>query len=185
MSRSSSYSSSQELADLAASFDFVEHSLTDATSRRETIKDNAGRHAVAEMYVDSTGSGQHRILKPLRFPLTFREEPHLVTGSATIRNPDVKNWHDPIGQVGIYAWLRDDDANYIGASIWTRVDIHPIAAGNPGPPPAKVRTRHFMTFSGFAIKDLPTNTVDPQLTPHKVPLLSALQDAINLANGNG
>lgn len=177
----SSYGSSQELADLAATFDFVERSLTDNTARRETVKDNAGRHASVECYCDSTGAGQHRLSKAMRFPITFREEPHLATGCATIRNPDDKTWHDPIGSAGVYRWIRDDDANFIGALVWTRVEIHPIDPASTSPLPAKMRTRHYFTFSGFAIKDLPTNTLDPKLAPREVEML---QKAIKKAMGN-
>lgn len=181
---SQGYAYSQELADLQSTFDFVERTITDDDSRRDTIKDNAGRQAFAECYVDTVGSGQQRINKALRFPITFRQEPHLVTGCATIRNPDPAVWHDPIGAVGIWAWLRDLNGNYLGAKVWTRVDIFPVVSDNTTTPPQNTKTRHYLTFTGFAIKDLPTNTLDPQVTPHEVDLLSGYQKAILKAQGN-
>jgi hypothetical protein len=170
---------SGELADLRANFNFVQEALTSADSDKAATRENAARHAFAEMSYVSTGVGQQRVGKAMRFPIVFRESPQVATASATIKLPDPKLWHDPVGTGGVYAWLRDGNGNYIGAKIWVRVDIHPVDDSSTETPPAKVSTKHYFTFSGMAIKSVPTSGVDNAVTPRTVDILT--QQKITLA----
>lgn len=165
-----------EVAEFHRYFNFVERNETDTASRRDTAKENAARPASVQITHISTGVGQHRVDKPVRFPVTFRAEPHFTSGSATIKHANPKTWHDPIGTAGVTAWVRDSDGNFVGAKIWVRVDMYPVDPGNPEPYPA-VSTRHYMTFSALAIKDLPRSALNPQLTPRAVDLLRGLPAA--------
>lgn len=132
----------------------AENSTTDQLSRLDNQKANSARPAYAELTYISTGTGQQRIAKPLIFPVIFRSEPHFTSGSAVLRNPDAKTWHDPIGTCGVYAWQRNSRGHYLGAFIWVRVDCYPVRADLTQAPPQDMRTQHFMTFSAKAYKEI-------------------------------
>jgi hypothetical protein len=154
-----------------ATFHFVEVDQSEERARQEALRENSTRPAVAEMAYISTGVGQMRVNAPLIFPVVFRNEPHLATGSGVASNPKPKLWHDPIGHCGVTAWKRNGRGYFTGAWIWTRVEVYPIgdildAGGlvitNPTPPAVKVQ--HFLTFSGTAHKDL-SLTLPDDLNP--------------------
>jgi hypothetical protein len=156
-----------EAAKLAASVGidkfFVQNTTSDAAAKEQTQKENAARPAVVEMTYESTGVGQQRVSKPLFFGIAFRNEPHFTTGSATVKNPDSKHWHDPIGQAGVRTWERDSRGLYVGAHIWVRTDMYPIDPTNGDLPPAKTTTLHYLTFTGTGIKSI-TNPKSNTLT---------------------
>jgi hypothetical protein len=155
-----------------ATFHFVENSQDDDTNRAKASRENAARSAVAEMTYLTTGVTQTRVKTPIIFPVIFRTEPHLTTGSAVVRNPKPDLWHDPVGHIGVGKWERDARGNFIGAYLWWRVEAYPIGLildewGYPifDPPPPPMRVQHFLSFSGVAFKDLPTSSLDPKLPP--------------------
>lgn len=143
----------QDAQNYLATFNFVENSTGDAQAEAQQKKSNRGRQATVEITYTSTGSGQRRNKSPLIFPVLFRTEPHLTTGCATIKNPEPKIWHDPIGHCGVYAWKRDGKGYYLGAWIWTRVEVYPLDDTTFDPPPASMSTQHYLTFSAEGLKD--------------------------------
>lgn len=153
-----------QYANLVSAF-FVEASTSDTTAKAQTQAENAARPAICEWTYVSTGIGQLRVAKPILFGISFRTEPHFTTGSATIKNPDAKNWHDPVGNAGVRSWERDSRGLFVGAHIWVRVDMYPLtdatadaATTASALPLAKTKTLHYLTFSGNAIKDIPSPT---------------------------
>jgi hypothetical protein len=155
-----------------ATFHFVENAQDEDVNRAKAARENASRSAVAELTYLSTGVTQQRVKSPIAFPVIFRTEPHLSTGSAVVSNPDPNVWHDPVGHIGVWKWDRDARGFFIGAFIWWRVEASPIVPilddelyEIPDPEPPNMRVQHFMTFSGIAFKDLPTASLDPTLPP--------------------
>lgn len=138
-----------------------EISQADSKAYADSLKVNATGQAVVNITYISTGVGQHRQSKPVIFPVVFRKEPHFTSGCATVKHIDTNVWHDPIGSCGLYAWKKDSAGNYIGAYVWTRVDIHPLDPANPDRPPANLTTQHYLTFTAVAGKDLPDATNAP------------------------
>lgn len=133
---------------------FVQTTTSDEAAKEQTQRENAARPAVVEMTYESIGVGQTRVSQPLFFGIAFRNEPHFATGSATIKNPDARNWHDPIGQAGVRTWERDSRGLYVGAHIWLRTDMYPIDTSNANLPPSKTTTLHYLTFTGTGIKTI-------------------------------
>lgn len=152
-------------------FHFVEVAETDDYSRRTATRENSGRPAVVEIQQQSHGTGQYRLTEPIEFPVLFRAEPHFTDGSAVIRAADPKRFHDPRGSAGVWGWARKG-SNYSGAYIWLRVDCDLISAEDSVTTAdlAKVQVQHYLTFSAFAIKALPTSTLSATLTPRTVGL---------------
>lgn len=146
-----------------------EVSRSDDVSRADTLRQNSTRPASAEITYISNGVGQQRVHTPIIFPVIFRTEPHFTFGSAVIHNPNPKIWHDPIGQSGVYAWVRDSRGFFTGATIWVRVEVHPIVAGTALMVPP-VTCQHYLTFTGLAFKDIPSNSLLPDLQPRTVGL---------------
>lgn len=153
----------------------VETTTSDSTAKAETQKENSARPAMAELTYISTGVGQQRIAKVLLFGIAFRNEPHFTTGSATILNPAPKLWHDPIGTAGVRTWERDSRGMYVGAHLWVRTDMYPIATATV--PPAKVSTMHYLTFSGTAIKEVAMPKVTELIT-RQIGMLKDAQSAL-------
>lgn len=160
------------MSEFRATFHFVENSQDDDANRAKAAKENAARSAVAEMTYISTGVTQQRVKTPITFPVIFRTEPHLSTGSAVVKNPAPTEWHDPVGHLGVWKWDRDPRGFFTGAFIWWRVEAYqavPILDDEGyeilDPPPPAMRVQHFMSFSGIAFKDLPTSSLDPTLPP--------------------
>lgn len=138
-----------------ATFNFVENATTDEASRAASKKNNAAAQARVEIKLTSKGSGQRRF-GLVTFPVIFAKEPHFTTGSAVIRNPQPKIWHDPIGSAGVYAWKSDSRGFFLGAFMWVRVDVYPVDETFPGLPPETMTTQHYLTFSAEAIKQVST-----------------------------
>lgn len=150
---------------MTSSFHFVERELSDTRSRVERDRENAGRPAVVEIQQKSSGVGQFRILKAVMFPVVFRTEPHLVTGSAVLTGPDPKLYNDPRGTAGVWGWQRSG-RYYTGAFIWLRADCDMLdATATPsGAELAKTSVQHYLTFSAIAVKNLPTKRLNAAST---------------------
>lgn len=146
-----------EAKEAFATFNFVENLTADDNAKVSTKKENATRQATCEIRFQSTGTGQRRNKTPITFPVIFRKEPHFTSGSATVKHPDPTNWHDPIGTVGLYAWRKDARGYYIGCLVWTRVDCYPVDDNQGDIPPQNMVTQHYLSFTGQAIKDIPTS----------------------------
>lgn len=173
-----------------ATFHFVEIETSDQQSRLSQDRENASRPAIVEIQQESSGTGQYRLSKPVIFPIVFRSEPHFTYGSAVIHALNPKVYHDPRGTSGVWGWKRDGAGYYLGAYLWLRVDCDPInpsvpvvtsgpsgPTGPAGPSPfvddaatRKAIVRHYLTFSGVAIKAMPTQKLTPSLTPRTVGL---------------
>jgi hypothetical protein len=113
-------------------FHFVEIDQTDTASKTAADRENSSRIAVVEVQQQSKGIGQHRLPKPIVFPVIFRDEPHFTYGSAVVSRIHDGLYHDPRGCSGVYAWTRDKRGYYTGALCWVRVDIEAIAGGLAG-----------------------------------------------------
>jgi hypothetical protein len=135
------------------SYNIIDTTLGDDSDRKTAQAKNATRQAWCEMTLVSSGIGQRRH-GLMTFNCVFTREPHLSTGCGTVKNPVHGVWHDAIGTSGVYAWKRDTKGHYVGAYVWTRVDIYPIDVTSTATPPAALSTQHFLTFSGVATKNI-------------------------------
>jgi hypothetical protein len=168
------------MSDFISTFHFVEMETDADTDRAAAAKENASRNAQVEITYLQTGVGQKRIPETLIFPVIFKTQPHFTCGSGVVTNPNHDIWNDPRGTSGVVAWRCDSRGFFIGVRMWVHLamDRKPITATTSGDKakahqnqqlnPGKAKVEHFMTFSAVAFKDLPTNTVDPAMTPRKV-----------------
>lgn len=109
-------------------FHFIEIATSNDESAKAAAAENASRIAVVEVQQESKGIGQHRLPKPIIFPVVFRTEPHFTSGCATVSRIHDGLYHDPRGSSGVYAWKRDAKGYYTGAYCWLRVDIEAISS---------------------------------------------------------
>lgn len=124
--------------------------------RREAEKANASRWATTELKVVTTGVGRARHDAVLAFPVQFVDEPIMAQGSGVIRNPDPKNYWDPEGTAGVWAWSRNAAGLYVGCKIWTSVTFEAmVASDEPDNETWKtVSVQHWLVFQGTALKGL-------------------------------
>jgi len=117
-------------------------------------KDNAGGQANSIHTQETKGLGQFRLAEPIRFHVSFLQEPAFTQGAAVLRAPDPTRYSDPVGTAGLRSWLRDDKGHYIGAYMYYRVDIYTTR----GPQAFKVQDEvsmvHYLNFTGTAYKAL-------------------------------
>lgn len=151
------------------SYHFVEIEISDQDSRKATARENASRVANVEIQQRSYGVGQHRMDKPIVFPVIFRTEPHFTCGSAVIAGPKPALCHDPRGSSGVWGWQRNGRGHYTGAYCWLRVDCEQIAF-HTVVDLSKIVVQHYLSFSAVAIKDLPIQTLTKALSPRSVGL---------------
>lgn len=159
-------------------FNFVENATSDQAGRASTEAENATRAASVECTYTSTGFGQHRLKTPVIFPVIFSSEPHFTSGCGTVKSAGGGYYHDPIGTAGIWQWEVDSRGYFLGAHLWVRVDIYPTRKGEDistlAAHKAKLKglaamkTLHYLTFTGRAIKDIPSRGA--VMTPHRVGL---------------
>jgi hypothetical protein len=156
------------MSEVIPTFHFVENSTKDDSARKDIQKENSSRPAIVEVRYISRGTGQHRITKVLEFPTTFTKEPRLTCGTGVVKNPDPDNWNDPIGTGGVYMWAKNSNGLFVGAFVFTRVDMYAKDPFNTADPPKGVRTVHYFQFSGQGIKDIPSTGLTDELTPNTV-----------------
>lgn len=164
-----------------ATFNFVENATADNAAQAAAEAENRTRPASVECTYTSTGFGQHRIKTPVIFPVIFSSEPHFTTGSGTIKSAGGGWFHDPIGTAGVWQWEVDARGYFLGAHLWVRVDIYPTTKSLSGTSSiaqqrqaqqerlkglAAIKTVHYLTFTGRAIKDIPSKGAT--MTPHRV-----------------
>lgn len=149
--------------------------------KRATARENSARQAISQHSIMSIGVGQKRLNSPLAFGVHFRDQPHFSSGCLTVKNPNSKQFADPVGICGVWAWERDARGFYTGARIWWRVDAYLLDnvdvadSGTTTPVTPVMRVQHDLTFSGIAFKDLPSTGYDETMTP----LSSGLNDSSN------
>lgn len=159
-------------------FHFVEIETADQESRKAADRENSSRAAVVEVQQQSHGVGQYRLAKAVIFPVIFRSEPHFTFGSAVMKGPSTKLFHDPRGSSGVWGWKRNKAGQYTGAMCWLRVDCEQRSGGTGqayttalrGTDLSRVIVRHFMTFSAIAVKKLPTSSLTAALAARQVGL---------------
>ena len=158
---------------LPPTFHFVEISETDEASRRISDKENGARQASVEIRQPSSGAGQHRLTKPIIFPIVFREEPHFSFGSAVIRGPKASagKYHDPRGSSGVVGWKRQGKY-FTGALLWLRVDCDLVDPTQDATAAelAGIQVQHYFTFSALAVKAVPTKAVKADMSPRAIGL---------------
>jgi hypothetical protein len=178
-------------------FHFVENAASDQASRLQAQSQNTTRRATAEATFEARGVGTRQIKKPIIFSVTFSEEPHFVSGCATVVNADNSQYFDPIGHCGIYQWKINDKGQYTGAYLWVSVQViaKTVALPNLSAQPttltreqvlqnlsdrlnaqakaakalAKTRTMMYLTFTGRAVKDIGQPEKAATVTPRKPP----------------
>jgi hypothetical protein len=70
--------------------------------------------------VFTTGRGDIRIASPVKFSLTFTEQPFFTSGCVLHAGSLVDHLY-PTATVGVWKWQRDSRGMYTGAYIWVTV----------------------------------------------------------------
>jgi hypothetical protein len=120
--------------------------------RRDTARSNSSRDAEVVLTVRTQGTGRFRHPQMLALPVPFIDEPSVSEGSAVIVNPNPDAWWDQEGRIGVYGWSRNPSGLVVGVFVWTSV-VMEARIEDPPEVSARVKTQHFLTLRGPAIKD--------------------------------
>jgi hypothetical protein len=155
--------------------------LEDLDYRREVAerhRENAARHAQAFARFTSTGQGSVEYAERVDFDLTFIEEPIVAYGCFVDADElaDLQNRSDvvlPNCTGFVTEWDKDERDFYVGCWVAARVhfpledfqeETEIILGETPFPTintdMNQAVVKHFFTFQGVAMKDVPVERVD-------------------------
>jgi hypothetical protein len=122
--------------------------------------ENTARLAEAYGFFETTGWGEFAVEACHKFGLTFVEEPVVAYGYS-IDEDELIELRYPRSFGFVYRWKQDTRGYYVGAWVAFVVDtLSPaLIAGVPTEDPM-YNLHHTFTFSGVALKDLPTDVLD-------------------------
>lgn len=135
--------------------DFMEAAVAadEARGQRAATEQNSARLAYSLHNYESAGVGSTRVPEPVMFDVVFLQRPFFFQGAGVVRAPSATEFHDPVGTVGIYEWIRDTKEAYIGARIYLDIVLRRRDGTVPDSWP-EVRMMHDLQFMGYAYKDL-------------------------------
>lgn len=126
----------------------------------EQVRSNAAGVARAVFAFRSSGHGELKLAAPVRFGVTFTEQPAISTGVVLVSGRLVAGKF-PNACAGVYQWVRNPRGLFVGAKMFFVVD----AGGQ------SYSLEHHVTFEGVAIKLMPDalNQRDTPTVPRYVP----------------
>lgn len=128
--------------------------------RVQATRENTARIASAYAFFDSHGWGEFAFPVMFDFGLTFIEQP-CVGYAYALDGDQLVDLRFPRSHGGVYRWRKDVRGYYTGAWCFVVVETrspHNIAnvpALDPG-----YDLDHSFTFTGIALKDLPSDLLD-------------------------
>jgi hypothetical protein len=165
---------------------------------REDQQENSTRDARNAYTFSTTGVGG-TISGRVDFDCTYIQEPHVTSGLVLVRPPDQSLYQMPLGQVGIYSWIKtaqkpagdvsDDDVTqynplldsepddtvpmfYTGAFLYFQVTVPPragVTITQQNNAPPLTILQHHLVFQGIAMKKLSTAIESSKNTSVVVP----------------
>lgn len=130
----------------------------EANDRRHL--ENSARLAEAYGFFDTSGWGEFAFETCHKFGLTFIEEPVIAYGYS-LDGDALVDLRFPRAWGMVYKWKQDVRGYYVGAWVAIVVDtlspatIAAVPEDDPG-----YDLNHTFTFTGIALKDLPTDVLD-------------------------
>lgn len=134
--------------------------IRDNQARDRQVSENSARLAQAFGFFTTQGWGEFTFDKCYSFGLTFLEEPAIAYGYA-IDGDALVDLRFPRSWGFVYRWRTDSRGYYTGAWVGIVVDTRSAAdiAGVPTDEP-NYSLDHTFTFTGVALKDLPTDLLN-------------------------
>lgn len=131
-----------------ASINPIVTAMEHARGRQEQTRENSARQAwsYAELTTHGVGEVQHATVVP--FDCTFIQRPR-VTSGWSIDGDTLVDGFFPTVSAGVWKWQTDSRGFYLGAYVCF------VIGGDPG-----YDLLHDFTFSGIALKDLPSHLAD-------------------------
>jgi len=119
----------------------VVRSLEARSGYLESVSENSARVARVSLVYQSTGHGEVKVEKAVKFPIHFIQEPSLTAGRV-LAGGDLVPGKFPNADAGVWRWERDDRGFYVGAYLYFVVDSNGQA----------YRMNHHVTFEGDSLK---------------------------------
>lgn len=135
-------------------------------SQAEQTAENTARTAWSWGSFDTTGSGEIVLATPQAFTCTFIYEPDIAHGFSIDPSTPPKAGRFPRVSAGVSGWVKNSQGFFTGAYVFFAIDTSGPDV-DPGPsttggvnslndPPPSYLLHHTFTFSGVALKDLPS-----------------------------
>ena len=144
----------------------------------QSVAENNARYASAFVSFKTTGWGEFQSPDAQRFTTTFIKRPS-VAHSLSVDGDKLVKGRFPRVTAGVHEWLRDSNGFYIGAWLFFVVEtlglqdqktfvmptsatgtVNLVSLPTPAVPDPKYDLIHDFTFTGVAMKALPSNLLD-------------------------